>query len=435
MGDNGSGLSRRGYLRGIGTVGAAAASGLSGCSALPGAGDEGSSSYTIAVTVPKSGQYSDVGDAMERGYEYGASSENATANVAEFIEEEGGEFNLVVRDDESDPDTVSEQLEDIASEYEVNMVWGSYGNELSEAAASFAEDNEVPFIGPFFPHEAPHEENSYEWTYPTSLKSSAIASSTAANLDAIPDEGRPSQVGIWEPSSDWGAEMADRWEAALDEADEDYEVVLREQFDAGSEDFGDLVSQSMEDGVEVVLSNPTQDGGVAAIEAMKAEGFAPSAIVFPRAADRPGWWDQLGTDGEYVQATPGWVPGITTSGNTNLWSSYKEEYDLGDSDMIPTAAGSAFSVAQLVMRAFQQNDPYDGEEVRESLRENEFDTVIGQLEFEDNGLLIDDEGFEAPIGQWYDGDDFEPAPRRVYPRGDSFYGLEFQHPFPSWDER
>lgn len=443
MGDNGDRLSRRDYVRGIGAAGALSISGLSGCSALGLGGSSEPDVYTIAATVPKSGRFSDIGDAMERGYQYGATSENASANVAEFIDDE---FNLVVRDDESSADTVTSQLEDVAGDNEINMVWGSYGNGPSQAGADFAESEGVPFLGPFWPHEQPHTDNEYNWVFPPTLKSSGIAASTAAHLDEIPDENRPSTVGIWEPNSDWGTEMADRWETALGEAESSYDVALREQFEPGAEEFGDLVSQSMDQEVEVLLSNPSQASGIAAMQALKSADWTPSAIVFPRAADRPGWWSELGSDGEYVMATPGWVPGLTADGNTGLWSNFPSEYDLGENELIPVGSGGAYTVTQMVRGAFQETDPFNAEDVQSNLQEDDYQTAIGEIGFDENGIPIDDENYDAPIGQWYDNtqadvdegrdqEQLEGAPRRVFPREDSYYGMNLKFPVPAWGDR
>ncbi|MEF8853464.1 MAG: ABC transporter substrate-binding protein [Haloarculaceae archaeon] len=434
MGDNSGGVSRRDYLRGIGAAGAA--TGLAGCGFLNSAtGGGGPDVYTMAATVPKSGEYSNLGPQIERGLELGN-----TFLKSEYFED--AELNLVLRDDESDPDTAASQLESIQSEQDddLNLVIGSYGNELSQAAASFAEEQEVLCLTPFFPYAQPHRDSGYEYTFSIGAKSQSIALSTADNLDEFGADERPSTVGILERDDGWGTEMADAWETQLGEADGSYDVALRETHEPGATDFGDLVSQASEAGVEVLLSNPGLESGVAIIEAMKSAGFAPTLTHLEWAANRPAWWSELGSDSEYVLSSPGWVPGTTGPGNATLYEEYGNEYDLADDELVPPATGTAYSLTYFLRFAFQGLDPFDQSEVIENIRDTEIDTLWAQYNFDEttdgtvNGIPRA-RGFAPPIGQWLTSEEFETGQRRVYPRGDSFYGAALQSPMPAWSER
>jgi len=434
MGDDSSGVSRRDFVRGIGAAGAVSVSGVAGC--LGGGVGGGPDAYTVAALVPESGGFSDVGEDMRQGYEFGAESENAQATVAEFFDD--AEFNLEVVDDESDPETVTSQLESINDENEVNMVWGGYGIEQSMAAAEFAEEQEALCYLPYFPYEAPHSENSYEWTFSVGPNSRNIAIGTAGMLDDMPSADRPSTVAIWEPDSDWGAEMADAWEQYLGEADEEYEVVSRTTFGAGSEDLSGPVSDAMDAEAEVVLSNPSLTSAVAAVEEMKSAGYAPTICQLSWGADRPSWWDELGSDGQYVVSTPGWVQGSTREGTVTFLDTYGQTYDLSaqDGDLIPPAAGTAYAVTQLTRLAFQDNDPFSPDDVREKLREQRIQTMIGQLIYpEGNNGVPRGDGFGALPAQWWQDDEFGAGQRRAWLSGSSFSGIQLQYPMPAWSER
>lgn len=435
-----SGVSRRDYLRGIGAASVVAAGGLTGCSALGGDPLSDPQEYTIVATVPRSGQYSDVGEAMERGYTHGAEGENARATVMEFVDDE---FDFVVRDDESDPERVTDHLEEIhgQEDTEINMIWGSYGVELSRAAASFAEEEEIPCLLPYAPHEAPYGDNGYEWTFGAGPTSSNIAFGTASLLDDMTEETRPSRIAIWEPNSGWGTELADRWEEMLDAADGEYEVVVRETFEPGTEDFGDLISTSMDEDAELLLSNPSQSSAIAAIEAMQSEGWAPGGVQFSWGADRPTWWEALGRDGEYVLSTPGWVQGSTRQGSAALLSRYGQThgYSAEEGDLMPPAAGSAYAVTQVVINAFgEDDDVFDHEDIRDAIAENRARTVVGNIVYDEgsNGVPRAT-AMPGLMAQWFDGEDFEAGQRAAFgTAGDvSFSGLNYKYPMPAWDER
>lgn len=438
MGDDSSGFSRRDFVRGIGTAGAVSISGVSGCLGLGGDGGIGGGprTYTIAALVPQSGQYSSVGQAMQRGYEFGASGETADATVAEFLED--AEFNLEVIDDESSADTVTSELESLNGDSEINMVWAGYGNSPSQAAAEFAEEQGILCFAPYFPFEQPKIEGEYEWTFSTGPNSRNVAVGTAGLLDDMPDADRPGTVAIWEPDSDWGTEMADAWEQYLGDAEYTYEVVTRTTFEPGTEDMSGPVSEAMDAEAEVVLSNPPETSAVAAVREMQSAGYAPTLTQLSWGADRPTFWDELGTTGQYIISTPGWVQGGTRRGTVGFLEQYGRTHDLSarDGDLYPPAAGTAWGVTQGLRTAFQDNDPFNAEDVREKLRSQDIQTLVGQLDFsEDTYGVPRGEGFGALLAQWRQDDQFGAGQRHAVVENPSFSGVEIEYPMPAWSER
>lgn len=407
---------RRTYLKTLGAAGAAGMSGLAGCTLI---GDEQSGEgITIAATVPETGQFSSLGTAVKEGYELG---------VARMNEELDEEVELIMHDDESDPEVVSQSLTQITSNNQVDMIWGSFSSVLVTAGSAFAENRELPFLGAFFAFEGPHRNEGYEWTYSPFPKSRDVARSTQGLLELIPEDERPSNVGIWEANSGWGEEQADYWEETLSGAG--YDVVLRETYQLGSEDFSSLISQSDSADVEVLLSTPTPPGGITAVNQMQENGWAPDVLKFVRAADPTAWWSGLGEAGAYACMCPGWVPGLTGGGNEQLWSAYEEEYGLEEGQLIRTPVGGGYNLAQTALQAIQAADSTDPGALQEALRSESFETVIGSFSFEDNGLPAEGE-LTAPTGQWWEGNQ-----HTVYPNVDGRGAMDFRYPIPSWSER
>ena len=200
MPNNDTRRSRRTYLKAAGMAGAAGLTGLSGCTLLGGGGGGGSDTITIGATVPRTGQFSSLGEEVEQGYNLGVAAMNEALDQ---------EVNLVLRDDESSPEQVRQQLQQITSNNDVDMIWGSFASLLVTAGSAFAENQGIPFLGAFFAYEAPHRNEGYEWTFAPFPKSRDVARSTAGLLELIPEGERPSRVGLWEPNTGWGAEQAD----------------------------------------------------------------------------------------------------------------------------------------------------------------------------------------------------------------------------------
>ncbi|WP_247004692.1 ABC transporter substrate-binding protein [Halosolutus gelatinilyticus] len=403
---------RRSYIK---STGAVATAGLTaGCTLLD--SDESNADITIATTIPMEGAFESMAEEMRQGYELG---------VAHIEETLGQEVEFLYESDESDPSVVRDRLLEMAGEADV--IWGSFSSELVTAGSRIAEQEGIPFVAAYFAQEAPHRNENYEWTYAAFPKSRDVARSTVGLLELVPEDDRPTNVGIWEPNSDWGEEQSASWEETLDDAG--YDVVLREQYEYGASDFTTLISRSANQDVEILLSVPTPPDGITMIQQMEDQGFSPEVIKFVRGADPTDWWNALEGNGEYVCMCPGWVPGLTDNGNEEMWSAYEDEYGLEDGEFIRTAVGGGYNVAQVTAQAIDAAGSTDPSDVQNALRSETFETVIGSFSFEDNGLPAEGE-LTAPTGQWLDGNQYT-----VYPDADDERAADFEYPVPAWSDR
>lgn len=407
-----SNQTRRSYLKSTGAI--VGATGLAGCTLLE--SDESSADITIATTIPEEGNFESMAEEMRQGYELGV------AHIEETLDQE---VELLTENDESDPSVVIESLREMADDADV--IWGSFSSELVTAGSSVAESEGIPFVAAYFAQEAPHRNEEYEWTYAAFPKSRDVARSTQGLLETIPEDERPTNVGIWEPNSDWGEEQSDYWEQTLGDAG--YDIVLREQYEYGASDFSTMISQSDNADVEALLSVPTPPDGMTMIEQMESANFSPDLIKFVRAADPQDWWNALGESGQYVCMCPGWVPGMTGNGNEEMWNAYVDEYELEDGNFIRTAVGGGYNVAQVTAQAIDAAGSTDPSDVQNALQSETFETVIGSFSFEDNGLPAEGE-LTAPTGQWLDGNQYT-----VFPETDDERAADLEYPIPSWSER
>jgi len=398
--------SRRSYLK-KGVGGVIAVSGLSGCT-FGGGDGSGAETLTIAAAIPETGAYSSLGQDLKRGYELG---------VEKMRQELDRDVEYILRDDESDAQTLREQLQSVVSNNDVNVVWGSFSSLLVTAGSAFAENENLPFLGVTFAYEAPHRNDSYEWTYVPFPKSRDIVGSTIGMLGLIPEEERPTNIGIWEPNSGWGEEMSDYWEEYL--TDEGYDVVLREVFEIGSSDFSALISQSESAEVEAVLSCPTPPGGITAVNQIESSNWTPDVLKFVRAADPTQWWSALNEIGAYAMMSPGPLP--PGHGGQQLRETFSNEYEV-ERQFMPIVVGSAYNLVQVTQQAVSAAESVAPEDIRESLRSETFETVLGDYGFEENGLPQEGQ-ITTTTGQWWDG-----SQRVVYPQGDSDRAMELKYP-------
>ena len=387
-------------------------------------GDGGSTStpsdepITVAATLPRTGAFRALADDMETGYTLGVQAINDAGGL------DGREVELIIRDDESSAETVRSRLQQIVSNNDVQMIWGSFSSPLATAGSAYAEQQELPFLAVAFASEAPHLNNDYEWTFAPFPKSRDVARSCVGMLDNLDDP--PQNIGLWEMNSSWGAEQADAWEQHFTDAG--YNIALRQQYQAGAGDFSTIISQSQSNDVEAVFGNPIPPDGISMVQQMKSSGWAPDLLHFVRAADPQAWWSALGQDGAYAQMAPGWLPGMQGGGNQELLDAY-DNLSEKPTEVPLAMVGASYGLTQTAHQAMQEAGSAEKSAVQDALLNTQFDTVLGQFEFEDNGMPAPGQ-ITAPIGQWWEGQQ-----RLVHPDNDSEYAMDTQYPIPPWGER
>ena len=401
--------SRRSYLKKAGALGALGTAGLAGCTAFGGGGSSGT--VTIAAAVPETGPLSSVGNEMLHGYRLGVDRMNQNGGI------DGNEVELIVQDDESDPRKVREAIQQMTSNNDVDLVWGSFSSPLVMAGSAIAEQQGLPFLAVATCFQEPLVSGDKEWTYTPFPKTRDVTRATGEILGLVPEGERPQKIGIWEENSGWGAEMAEAWDSTLTEAG--YDVAMRGTYNSGNGDFSTLISQSQSAGVEALLANPQPPDGITAMKQLRSSGYMPKFIEFVRAADPQAWWSALGKEGAGVLMSPGWVPGMTSNGNEALMSAYREKYAESENEIPRVMVGVGYNLAQTTQQALSAAGSAEPDAVRGALDEETFETVIGQFSFDQHGMPEPGQ-LSAASAQWRDGEQV-----LVYPQTEQAKDLQY----------
>lgn len=408
---------RRKFLRAVGTGSAVAAA---GCTWLDsGSGSEG---ITIAATVSRSGSFSDAGADVEAAYKLGQQVINDNGGILDQ------DVEVIIEDDESEPEGVRTGLQKIVSDNEVDMIWGTFGSLLVASAAAYAESQEIPMLSANFSFMQPHLNEGYDWTFAPFPKSRDMANGALELGEMAAEmEERPERVGIWQTNTGWGEELGQVWSEKLES--NGYQVVLNEKYQVGSDDFSTLINQSKDANVEFLLGNPIPPAAITAVTQMESNNFSPKLTVLERGPTISSWLDATGSTGSELICGPGWVRGLTGGGNDQMLEAFRAQDDVG-SDAFPSGTvGCSYNVTQTAKQAIESAGSTDPEDVRDALRNDTFRTVIGEFSFDENGMPVEGD-LAPPMGQWLD-----EALKLVYPREGSDAAGDLRYPMTPWDER
>lgn len=380
-------------------------------------GEEAPETIKVGAVVPLTGAFAGGGAQVERGYQMAVADINADGGI--YVEEYDQQIpvELVLLDDESDPNNTVAHLEALNSDEQVVAYLGGFGSGLHAAAAAIAEKNKIPYLGVAFALEAPHNQG-YQYLFSPFPKSSDLSDPMFEMVNAYTDESnRPTQVAIFQEQTDWGNEMATLWRESA--AKYGYDIVVDEVYTPGTTDYTDLILKAQDAGANMVLALPTPPDGFALYKQMGELGYTPDFAFMVRAADVPTWLD-LGTVGDYVILAPGWHNAMGYPGVDELNAAHVEMMDRPADPMV----GPSYAAIQILAHAIEEAGSLDREAIRNAIAATDMETMIGPVTFRDNGTGV----VTAPFLQYQNG-----KIELVWPQ--EFATANLVVPAPAFDER
>jgi branched-chain amino acid transport system substrate-binding protein len=378
--------------------------------------DDGPEFIEIGSTIPLTGRYAGGGAQVERGYTMAIEDINAAGGV--FVEEFNRQIpiRLTILDDESDPVKTVSNLEDL---YNNNVVayLGGFGSDLHAAAAAVAEVNAVSYIGVAFALWDVHQQG-YEYLFSPFPKSPDLSKTIFEFLNTLPEEDRPTRVGILQEQTDWGDELAGFWEA--DAAEAGFEVVAHESYTPGNQDFTDAILSLQAADVQVLLSLPNPPDGITLFSQMAELGWTPAFSLAIRAPDAPTWMEALGTNGDFVGLMPGWHNAMDFPGVAELNEKHVELMGRPADPIV----GPAYASIQILAAAIEAAGTLDRDAVRDAIAATDMDTVIGPVTFNEDGTGV----VTTALLQYQNG-----RPELIWPA--EFATADVVYPAPAFEER
>ncbi len=332
----------------------------------------------VGAVVPLTGVFAGGGAQVQRGYELAVADINEAGGI--FVEEFNAQIplELVLLDDESDPNNTVSHLETLNSEDEVVAYLGGFGSSLHAAAAAIAEKNQVPYLGVAFALYSVHQQG-FEYLFSPFPKSPGLAIEVFEMLDTVIPEGeRPSRVAILQEQTDWGIELGGLWRQEAEARG--YEIVAHEEYAPGTTDLTDSILRIQDAGAEILLALPTPPDGVTIYRQMSELGYAPPFAMLIRAPDVPTWRD-LGTVGDYVTLSPGWHNAMTFPGVEALNAQHVAMMERPSDPIV----GPSYAAVQILADAIERAGSLDRDAIRDAIAATDLDTVVGRVTFNADG--------------------------------------------------
>jgi branched-chain amino acid transport system substrate-binding protein len=359
-----------------------------------GGGEASGEPIKVGASLPLTGEFSEPGKAAKQGYEVWEAIVNEKGGLID-----GRPVQMVIKDDQSNQNTIVADYNALISRDRVDLLLGTFSSLLNLPASAVAERNRMLYVEPaggapelfdrgfkylFFAQQATADHQGDLW---------------AEWVTQLPKEQRPKTAAYPTLDDPFAQPTSAGIEAILKKAG--IRTVYRETYTIDNPNLDGIASALKSRNPDVVIHGATFEDGVGMVRALRKANFTPKMLYQTTA---PSLGDQYsGALGK--QTTEGIFYGVShskeaeTPGNKEFVAKYREMF--GGTE-VPEDAADAYATAQVLQAAVKAVGTIDRNrqiELADWLRENEVDTILGPLRWDDAGRP---QG-EFLIGQWQSG--------------------------------
>ncbi len=346
---------------------------FSGC-ALPGSGPAAPKEIVIGASIPQSGPLVAFGSYMEWGYK----------KAVEEINEAGGLYlseydtkvpvRLILYDDESKPEKVTEKVEHLVLTDKVNFLLGSATPPLVLSGAMVAEREGIPLIAGITPIRAflgPKPEG-WNWAWDIFFDELEMTERQFQTMDMVESNKK---VALFTDTDPDGVVMGGLWEEKSPKFG--YEIVSRANFPIGTAEYSDFIRQAQEAEAEIVIAQMLTPDSIALWQQMQDLGYKPKAAFFEKGAEPVVWWEAHGEAAQGTMVAGYWHPKLSYPGAKAL----REQFEAESGELYSQHIADTYTAAKVLLNAIEQTGNLDKEAVNKAIGETNGIYVAGPIRF------------------------------------------------------
>jgi branched-chain amino acid transport system substrate-binding protein len=429
---------RRDFLKIAGTTGAIGMVGLSGCSGDggdtgDGGGDGGDGGGGTTApgdqvqTITLGGSMSLSGDNADLGQLYDDSYNLAIDTINEMGGFEGGdgntyEFDMELRDDESNASNAQSIYRELINQEGIDYLLGPYSSTVTLPASAIAASNQVPMVEAGGASTEIFSQGN-EWIFgllPTADRYAVSMVDMAANQSQTPEVG-----GLLVQDDAFSVSAAKGVRPRFEEHDID--LAVDRTFPTETSDLSTELGAVRDADVDVLIMCAHQKHAVVMAQQLESQQVNVDMAGATVGTLSSSFKDDAGDNGDYLYGPTSWDDSASFSdpvfGDTaGFVEAFTNRFDYQPD--YHNAAGAC--VITTYMDAMQRVDEVAPTPVRDAVRESDFETLYGNIQFLDNGAM----DISMLVQQWQPDADGKVL---VWPeniaQGDPVY------PMPDWSER
>jgi branched-chain amino acid transport system substrate-binding protein len=399
---------------GMATIAMVAVITLAGCGADDGgSGDAAADPIVIGVSLPLTGDFSEPGKGVQRGYEAWAKVVNDGGGLL------GRQVELKILDDQSNAERVVSDYEQLIGRDQVDLVFGPFSTRLVVPSARVAEEYGMLFVEPAGAAKEVFEQGFKNLFYAAPAVADDHYNHLAEHILALPADQRPKTVAYAAMDDPFAQGTAYGLKEKMEQAG--VKTVVNEVYPPNTTDFSSIAAKIANSKADMVVGGSQYQDGVNLIVALQQLNYQPKLAAFSTAPTSPEFAKAIGNKTEGVLAPTGYTQDAKYPSNLEFVQKYTAQFGSPpeEDEANGYTTGQVVAAAVKAVGCAEQGDCQ--KRLVEWLRANEVQTVVGPLRWDDKGRP---QGAHM-IQQWVDGEIRIVLPEDVKE-------ADFVYPKPKW---
>lgn len=375
----------------------------------------GNEPIVIGTSLPLTGDFSEPGEGTSLGQEL----------WVEMINEQGGllgrPVELIVRDDGSDPDTVTSDYEQLITVEEVDLIMGTFSSRLVIPSSEVADRYDMLYVQGGGGSPQVFDRGLWNIIHAAPATADRNFDALAEWILSLPEDERPTTAAYASLDDPFALAGAEGARALLEEGG--IETVVFEVYPPEQTDFLATAAQIADSGAEIVIGGTQFEDSVQIVRGLQELGYQPDIVAMSTGPTLLEFEEAVGGSVEGIMAPVGYSKDAGWPTNAEFVEAFTEKYGFEPTE----DPAQGYTVGQILGAAVEGAGCADNSAecqmaMRDWLANNTVDTVQGPLSWNENGTA---KSFYLML-QWQDG-----QIEIVLPEGESTTA-DIIYPKPEW---
>lgn len=353
---------------------------VAGCASSGGGTSKKTSSgpLVIGASVSLTGDFSDSGKAVKRGYELWAKTVNANGGVL------GRKVQIKIVDDASSTTQVVTNYQNLINKDHVDLTFGPFSTLLTIPASRVAKRYGKAFLAPAGGGPDVFKQNLDNFFFVQPAPTVQSGNVFAKWILSLPAAARPKTAGYAELDDPFSAPIAESIRAKFEAAG--IRTVYKQVYPAETTDLSPVMAALVAKKPEVIVGGTQSDDAYAQVKSLVQLKYNPKFMYQSNGANDPlNFPDKVGAKNtEGIMSAADWYPGSTAVGSAAFTAAYIKAYG-GTDQQVDDSSAEAYAVGQLIEAVAKKTGKIDNKTIISSLHSGTWQTLLGGLSWSANG--------------------------------------------------
>jgi len=367
------------------TAGIAAVFLVAGCASTDmSSGGDPSRPLLIGASVSLTGDFSDSGKAVQRGYQLWAKTVNATGGIL------GRQVKLDIVDDASSPSQVVTNYQNLINKDHVDLTFGPFSTLLTIPASQVAERYGYAFLAPAGGGPAVFQQNLHDFFFVQPAPTVQSGDVFVNYLLSLPVDQQPKTAAYAELDDPFAAPLAENIRQKLEAAG--VRTVYKQVYPSETMDLMPVMSAIAARHPDLVVGGTQNQDAYSQVKDLVQLKFNPKFLFQSNGANSPSDFpNNVGiANTEGIMTPADWFAGSRAAGSPEFTHDYLEAYG-GTAESVDDSSAEAYAVGQVIADVAAKTNQIDNVTITNSLHDGTWPTILGNLSWSENG---------APRGQF-----------------------------------